>query len=86
MQENHSQKKRGRKRRRRMHVAEIAAYSAAFRSRNTMPERVTTSASAIKKILPEEIVKQEDPNSFMIITSATEVFGEGYKSYFSHNA
>ncbi len=31
----------------------------------------------------EEIVKQEDPNSFMIITSATEVFGEGYKSYFS---
>ncbi len=31
----------------------------------------------------EEIVKQEDPESFMIITSATEVFGEGYKSYFS---
>ncbi len=31
----------------------------------------------------EEIVKQEDPGSFMIITSATEVFGEGYKSYFS---
>ena len=31
----------------------------------------------------EEIVKEEDPESFMIITSATEVFGEGYKSYFS---
>ena len=31
----------------------------------------------------EEIVKQEDPDAFMIITSATEVFGEGYKSYFS---
>ena len=31
----------------------------------------------------EEIVKEEDANSFMIITSATEVFGEGYKSYFS---
>lgn len=31
----------------------------------------------------EEIVKQEDPHSFMIITNATEVFGEGYKSYFS---
>ena len=28
----------------------------------------------------EEIVKQEDPHSFMIITSATEVFGEGYKA------
>lgn len=31
----------------------------------------------------EEIVKEEDPNSFMIITSASEIFGEGYKSYFS---
>lgn len=31
----------------------------------------------------EEIVKEEDPDAFMIITSATEVFGEGYKSYFS---
>ncbi|MBD5506676.1 MAG: YitT family protein [Lachnospiraceae bacterium] len=31
----------------------------------------------------EEIVRQEDPDAFMIITSATEVFGEGYKSYFS---
>ena len=31
----------------------------------------------------EEIVRQEDANSFMIITNATEVFGEGYKSYFS---
>lgn len=31
----------------------------------------------------EEIVRQEAPEAFMIITSATEVFGEGYKSYFS---
>ncbi|MDE7428329.1 MAG: YitT family protein [Lachnospiraceae bacterium] len=31
----------------------------------------------------EEIVREEDPDAFMIITSATEVFGEGYKSYFS---
>lgn len=31
----------------------------------------------------EEIVRQEDPDAFMIIASATEVFGEGYKSYFS---
>ncbi len=41
---------------------------------------------AVKKYnLPrvEEIVKQEDPDSFMIVTSATEIFGEGYKSYFS---
>lgn len=31
----------------------------------------------------EEIVKEEDADSFMIVTSATEIFGEGYKSYFS---
>lgn len=31
----------------------------------------------------EEVIRQEDPESFLIITSATEVFGEGYKSYFS---
>lgn len=30
----------------------------------------------------EEIVKQEDGSAFMIITSATEIYGEGYKSYF----
>lgn len=31
----------------------------------------------------EEIVKEEDPKSFMIVSSATEIYGEGYKSYFS---
>lgn len=30
----------------------------------------------------EEVVKQEDDSAFMIITSATEIYGEGYKSYF----
>ena len=30
----------------------------------------------------EEIVKEEDSSSFMIISSATEIYGEGYKSYF----
>lgn len=41
---------------------------------------------AIKKQIAyraEEIVKQEDPLAFMIVTSATEIYGEGYKSYFS---
>ncbi|WP_026651113.1 YitT family protein [Butyrivibrio proteoclasticus] len=40
---------------------------------------------AIKKRLSplaEEIVRDEDPNAFMIVTSASEIFGEGYKSYF----
>lgn len=31
----------------------------------------------------EEIVREEDPLAFMIVTSATEIFGEGYKSIFS---
>ncbi len=31
----------------------------------------------------EEVVKEEDPLAFMIVTSAMEIYGEGYKSYFS---
>ena len=31
----------------------------------------------------EEIVREEDPASFLIVTGATEIFGEGYKSIFS---
>ncbi len=30
----------------------------------------------------EEIVRQEDSNAFMIISNASEIYGEGYKSYF----
>uniref|UniRef100_UPI0040567338 YitT family protein n=1 Tax=Acetatifactor sp. TaxID=1872090 RepID=UPI0040567338 len=38
-----------------------------------------------KQLAPkaEEVVKEEDPMAFMIVTSATEIYGEGYKSYFS---
>lgn len=37
-----------------------------------------------KTVFPrvESIVRDEDADSFMIITSASEIFGEGYKSYF----
>ncbi|MBE5892430.1 MAG: YitT family protein [Lachnospiraceae bacterium] len=31
----------------------------------------------------EEIVKEEDPDAFMIVTNATEIYGQGYKSFFS---
>lgn len=31
----------------------------------------------------EEIVRSEDPGVFMIVSSATEIFGEGYKNIFS---
>lgn len=36
-----------------------------------------------KRIAPkvEEVVKLTDTNAFMIVTSASEIFGEGYKSY-----
>lgn len=38
-----------------------------------------------KQISPraEAIVREEDPGAFMIVTGATEIFGEGYKSIFS---
>lgn len=31
----------------------------------------------------EEIVKKEDPRAFMVVTSANEIYGEGYKDFFS---
>lgn len=40
----------------------------------------------MKKILSpkaEDVVRQEDPGAFMIITNATEIYGEGYKNIFS---
>ena len=40
----------------------------------------------MKKHLPpkaEEIIRQEDPKAFMIVASASEIYGEGYKNIFS---
>ena len=31
----------------------------------------------------EELVKEEDPSAFLIITSASEIYGEGYKDLFA---
>lgn len=38
-----------------------------------------------KHIAPktEDVVKEEDPMAFMIVTAATEIYGEGYKNLFS---
>lgn len=38
-----------------------------------------------KRLSPEveEIVKAEDPEAFMIVTSANEIYGEGYKDFFA---
>lgn len=30
----------------------------------------------------EEVVKEEDPSAFMIVASANEIYGEGYKDFF----
>lgn len=48
-------------------------------------EKQVILCAAKKSTAPktEVIVKEEDPQAFMIITSATEIYGEGYKSYFS---
>lgn len=37
-----------------------------------------------KQLAPkaEQIIKEEDTEAFLIITSASEIYGEGYKSYF----
>jgi len=36
-----------------------------------------------KRLLPrvQEIAREEDPTSFLIVTSATEIYGEGFKSH-----
>ncbi len=38
-----------------------------------------------KQLAPrvEEVVENDDPGAFMIITNASEIYGEGYKSYFA---
>ena len=30
-----------------------------------------------------QIVQETDPQAFMIVTSANEIYGEGYKSFFA---
>ncbi len=39
-----------------------------------------------KQLVPkaEKIVREEDETAFLIITNATEIYGEGHKSYFGN--
>lgn len=48
-------------------------------------EKKVLMCVAKKRVSPrvEAIVREEDTTAFMVITSAAEIFGEGYKSYFS---
>ncbi len=46
----------------------------------------TVIMTVMRKILSpkaEEVIRQEDPTAFIIITNATEIYGEGYKNIFS---
>ena len=36
-----------------------------------------------RRKMVEELVKELDPQAFMIVTSANEIYGEGYKSFFA---
>ena len=48
------------------------------------PKRVILCV-AKKHTFPKlrDIVKERDPNAFVIVSSATEIFGEGYKSQYT---
>ncbi|MBE6679998.1 MAG: YitT family protein [Ruminococcaceae bacterium] len=48
-------------------------------------EKKVILCAAKKQTFPKirDIVKNTDPSAFMIITNATEIFGEGYKSQFN---
>ena len=51
-------------------------------------ERKEVLMCAVKKhLFPKlkDVVKQEDPKAFLIVTSANEVFGEGYKDQFKED-
>ena len=59
------------------HIQGVGAYSG--REKNVI-------FCAIRKQLApkaEAIVREEDPQAFMIVTSASEIYGEGYKNIFS---
>ncbi len=68
-----------------LHEAEVGVtwlYGAGtFQSKD---KKIIMCVVAKKKSLQvEEIVKEHDPNSFMIISSASEIYGEGYKNIFA---
>lgn len=52
-----------------------------YSSRNKEVIMCVTRKQQAPKV--EEIVKEEDPRAFMIVTSASEIYGEGYKNIFA---
>ncbi len=68
-------------------LAELAVGATLIEGRGAYSgERKQVLLCAVKKpVFPrvERIVREEDADSFLIVTSASEIFGEGYKSYFN---
>lgn len=68
-----------------LHEAEVGVtwlYGAGtFRSKEK--KIIMCVADKKKSLQVEEIVKEHDPESFMIISNATEIYGEGYKNIFA---
>ncbi len=59
------------------HIQAVGAYSG--------KEKSVIFCAIRKQLAPkaEDIVRQEDPEAFMIVTSANEIYGQGHKSIFS---
>ena len=59
------------------HIQAIGAYSG--------KEKHVIFCAIKKQLAPkaEAVVKEEDPLAFMIVTSASEIYGQGYKNIFS---
>ena len=59
------------------HIQAIGAYSG--------KEKNVIFCAIKKQLAPkaEAVVKEEDPLAFMIVTSASEIYGQGYKNIFS---
>ncbi len=59
------------------HIQAVGAYSG--------KEKNVIFCAIRKQLAPkaESVVKEEDPLAFMIVTSASEIYGEGYKNIFS---
>lgn len=68
-----------------LHEAEVGVtwlYGAGtFKSREK--KIIMCVADKKKSLQVEEIVKKHDPEAFMIVSNATEIYGEGYKSIFA---
>lgn len=58
------------------HVQGVGAYSGKDKRVIMCASRKTQAPKV------EAVVKEEDPLAFMIVSSATEIFGEGYKDFF----